>query len=514
MENIKDEIRKRKKVRKTLLLKINNEIEQISNSKPTLMINSQTIQDIEKKYNKSNILLSEKSIIYSNYIKTETKIFPPNIPKINRIKSVEKTLQKSKLKLDIIGSSYEEDIVSPILNFFPKKIDLASKKLTVADKRYTKNIENIQKLIEENINTDEEDLLNKSTKIENNNLHKLIDKILSIKNNENMEKVIKKNIKKLRKYCYKFKKKKKKNKTHKSREHKANIHITTSKNLNFKIIEKEKDKDNDRKMSNFHPIHHVSSKKQKNFSSVKHKRKIIKLKTLNEDDGKKLIIQLHKVKIPKPVKTSENKTNNNTNDNTITNINTTISNHNKINNTNEENNIKTIINNNNNDNDEDVPYLQDIKKELMRSSINKKPSKFDIRNIEKIKNKNSKKIIKKRIMNRNTSLFFGKEMGKLDFSLKKEKRDKVELHDTLLNKNNKKVKKVEMNKSEKKKNIKIKKLNISAKKKSQKKFIESPLNKNDYYSNCNTYYYTNIFTLTQSTNDKNNNRLNSKKSNY
>ena len=64
------------------------------------------------------------------------------------------------------------------------------------------------------------------------------------------------------------------------------------------------------------------------------------------------------------------------------------------------------------------------------------------------------------------------------------------------------------------KNIKIKKLNISAKKKSQKKFIESPLNKNDYYSNCNTYYYTNIFTLTQSTNDKNNNRLNSKKSNH
>jgi len=70
MEIIKDEIYKRKKIRKTLLLRINDEIKEISNSKPTLLINSQTIQEIEKIYNKNNILLLEKGIIYSNYIKT------------------------------------------------------------------------------------------------------------------------------------------------------------------------------------------------------------------------------------------------------------------------------------------------------------------------------------------------------------------------------------------------------------------------------------------------------------
>ena len=519
MENMQNEILKRKKVRKTLLLKINSEIEQISESKPTLMINSQTIQDIEKKYNKNNILLLEKSIIYSNYVKTETKIFPQILHPVHRIKSVEKTLEKSKIKTDIVGPSYEEDIVSPILNFFPKKIDLASKKLTVADKRYTKNIEIKQKLIEDNLNTEKEDQLNKSTKIENNNLHKLIDKILLIKNNENMEKIIiKKNIKKLRKYCYKFRKKKKKNKGRKSRERKTNLHITASKHLIFKINEKEKDKE--RKMSNFCTVPHASSKKQKNFLSVKHKRKIIKLKTLVEDNDKNYIIQLHKVKVSKPVRTSDyNKTNNNTNDNTITTIHSSNKNNNKIIIYNDENNNSTNKKNNfiiniHNENDEEVPSLNAIKKELMRSSVNKKPSKYDIGKIEKNKNRNSKKINKKKIfLNKNTSLFIGKEIERLNFSLKREKKDKIELHDNLLNKNNKKTKKVETNKSEEKTCVKIKKLNISKKKKSHKKLIESPLNKNDYYSNCNTYYYTNIFTLTQSTNEKNNNKLNSRKRN-
>ena len=520
MENTQNEILKRKKVRKTLLLKINSEIEQISESKPSLMINSQTIQDIEKKYNKNNILLLEKSVIYSNYVKTETKIFPQVFHPVHRIKSVEKTLEKSKIKTDIIGPSYEEDIVSPILNFFPKKIDLASKKLTVADKRFTKNAETIQKLIEDNINTEEEDQLNKSTKIENNNLHKLIDKILFIKNNENMEKIIiKKNIKKLRKYCYKFRKKKKKNKGHKSREHKTNLHITTSKHLNIKINEKEKDKE--RKMSNFCTMPHASSKKQKNYLSVKFKRKINKLKTLVEDIDKNHIIQLHKVKISKPVRTSDfNKTNNNTNDNTITTILCSNKNNNKIIIYNDENNNSTnkknnfVINIHNDDNDEEVPYLNAIKKELMRSSVNKKPSKYDIGKIEKNKNRNSKKLNKKKIiLNKNTSLFVGKEIERLNFSVKKEKKDKIELHDTLLNKSIKKTKKAETNKSEKKTCAKIKKLSISKKKKSHKKLIESPLNKNDYYSNCNTYYYTNIITLTQSTNEKNNNKLNNRKSN-
>ena len=76
---------KRKKIRKILLLKINDELKEISQSKPTLLINSKTIQEIEKLYNTNNILLSEKSIIYSNYVKTEIKIYPPNIKPIKNI---------------------------------------------------------------------------------------------------------------------------------------------------------------------------------------------------------------------------------------------------------------------------------------------------------------------------------------------------------------------------------------------------------------------------------------------
>ena len=493
MEIIKDEISKSKKVRKTLLLKINDEIKEISNSKSTILINSQTIQEIEKIYNRSNILLTEKGIFYSNYIKTETKIFPPNIHPKFRIKSVQKTIEKSKNKLELIGSSNDDDVVSPILNFFPKKIDLASKKLTTIDKRYTKNNGSIQKFIENNLNGDksltkEEDQLNKSTKIENSNLHKLIEKILSIKNNENMEKIIKKNIKKLRKYCYKFRKKKKKNnKTHKSQEHKVNIYITTSKNLDVKMNEKEKI----RKPSNFRIMPHSSSKKPKNFLSLKNKRNPIKLKTLNEEDGKNLIIQLHKIK---PLKSYE-KNNINIKEN-------------KKNKENKENNEK-----NENSNDEPIPYISDIKKELMRSSINKKPSKFDIRCITSVeKNKTKSKIKKynqKKLLIRNTSLFYGKEISNLKLSIKKDKKDKVELHDNLLNKSNKKIKKIDINISEYKKNsflnpVKLKKISINLKKKSKKKLIDSSLRKIDDYSICNTNYFTNIFTITQSTNDKNN----------
>ena len=137
MEDINHEISKRKKVRKTLLLKTNDEIKEISDSHPKLLINSTTIQDIEKIYNRNSILLSEKGIIYSNYVKTEIRIYPPIIYRENRYKSSEKQISnKPKIKLEIVeGSTPEEDIVSPILNFFPKKIDLASKILTMNDKR-------------------------------------------------------------------------------------------------------------------------------------------------------------------------------------------------------------------------------------------------------------------------------------------------------------------------------------------------------------------------------------------
>ena len=502
-----DEITKRKKIRKILLLTINDELKEISQSKPTLLINSKTIQELEKVYNRNNILLCEKGIIYSNYIKTETKIYPPNIRPIIKFKSVEKKSEKNKIKIEMNGPSYDEEVISPILNFIPKKKNLYFKK--ALEKRYTKNNGSIQKFIENNLNTDnslsKENLLNKSTKIENNNLHKLIEKILSLKDNENMEEIIKRNIKKLRKYCYRFRKKKKKNKKYKSQEHKTNtstnnnnnninnnnIHIISKRlNLNSKNNEKEKEYRN----SHFKVVPKCSSKKQKNFCSLKNKRTTLKLKTLNEDESKKLIIKLHKMKIIKPIITENDNINN-------------------------SNNINEI--------EESVPNINEIQKELMRSSINEMPTKlFDMHNcltnIDKAKTKKTK-ITKKRIMMRNTSLIPEKEIEKLKLAVKKDKKDKIELHDNLLLKSNKKVKKLEVNNKQDVKNrnrnysfiskpSKLKKVNLSSKK-TKVKLIESPFRKIDYYSNCNTYYYTNIFNVTQSTNDKNKNIIKKKSKN-
>ena len=165
MEEIKDENYKRRQVRKTLLLKVNEEIKEISDSKPTLLINSKTIQEIEKVYNRNNILLTEKGILYYNYIKTGMKIYPNNIIPINRVKSVKKKIENTNYILELNGQSYEEDVVSSIINYIPKKINLGSKKLEINAKRLTKNNGSIQKFIEDNLNKEKsnlnEDQLNK-----------------------------------------------------------------------------------------------------------------------------------------------------------------------------------------------------------------------------------------------------------------------------------------------------------------------------------------------------------------
>lgn len=258
------------------------------------------------------------------------------------------------------------------------------------------------------------------------------------------------------------------------------MHNKTSKHLNIKNNEKE------RKLSNFKITSHHSSKKQKICKSVKNKRKPIKIKTLNEDDEKKLIIQLHKMNNSKPLKISEN-------------------------NLFAKNITKNLYNQNDNEinisNDEPVPYIYNMRKELMHSTKNNKPFKYEINIIGNPKSRNNLNIInKKKVKNKNTSLFFGKELEKLHFSLKRDKKDKIEFQQ----KKNK-VKKQDIINCESLKNLKIRKLKLNTKKNSQKKFIESPLNKNDNYSNCNTYYYTNIYTHTQYTNEKNNNIYRKKK---
>ena len=216
-----------------------------------------------------------------------------------------------------------------------------------------------------------------------------------------------------------------------------------------------------------------SSKKHKNYRSLNKKRSLLKLKTLSEDENKNIIIKLHSIN---PIKI-ENKN----------------------------------INNSNNEVKEQVPNIHEIKKELMYSSINKIPLRlFNINNclkkIEINKIKNNKKGNKQKIIIRNASLFKGKEIEKLRISVKKDKKDKIELHDNLQFKSNKKIKKLELNNKKEiktrnrnhsfinNKPSKIKNANLSLKK-AKIKLIDSPLRKTDDISNSNTYYYTNIFNL-------------------
>ena len=76
----------------------------------------------------------------------------------------------------------------------------------------------------------------KSTKFSNNdiNLYKLIEKITSIKNNESSEGIIKQNIKKLRNYCYQLRKKKKIKKVSLYKNNNANTNNSSRKRIKSK----------------------------------------------------------------------------------------------------------------------------------------------------------------------------------------------------------------------------------------------------------------------------------------
>ena len=217
-DNSDDETLKRKKIRRILLLKTDEELKAISKKKCTVMINSKTTQEMNKSYNIYNILLSEKSRVYSNYVITEEKIVPNNIFSHNiiPIHSVKTIIQNKKVEkpIKLLNSTFEEDSLSPIISIFPKKIDLGFKRFKMNKKSL--NEMSLQKYIDENINlekgTSNEEKLFQSTKIEKRGIFKLVDKILTIKMNDKAEDIIKKNIIILRKYCDKLKKRKKKNK--------------------------------------------------------------------------------------------------------------------------------------------------------------------------------------------------------------------------------------------------------------------------------------------------------------
>ena len=550
MRENKFETLKRKKIRKLLLLRINDELKQISKTKSNIMINSKTIQELNQVYNQNNIILYEKSRIYSNYMRTEETIISKNMSPINVTKTLNKSQSKkqfkTKIKLEPKISQFgipsmDDDSASPIKNFFPKKIELARNKF-LKNKPKLRNNRSIVLPPEKHSDTDKEireKKILKSTKLGNGDLHlhKLIEKITTIKNNESTEALIIENIKKLRNYCYQLRKPKKRAKRmslyknnsfrKKSRDKEKKVEIDEHiRKRNTKIDEhpvKEsffsiqqkmeqnyKNKENNRNekslslsspkfcklkkkstsiAAKFSHNYKISMNprplnKNKNYSTLKNKDRLKKLQTLNEEDIETKNTKSHKKKNRK-TKTEE----------------------------------KYL--------DENVPYLNKIPKEIMRYTINDIKMKFDaynnddndkskpkynkIKNLKKKINKNMSIQIMNNKKNENVLKYFN------NLNIKK---DKIELHE-FLNKSSQKIKKLEQTKREnEKKNeeneeiIKLKKLSIilDSRKNSKKKIFDSTETGVYRYSNFSNYNSNKMNTSNQITNDSNHNKSFMKKS--
>ena len=555
MEDNKFEILKRKKIRKLLLLKINDELKEISKYKSNIRINSKTIQELNEIYNKNDILLHEKSTIYYNYIKTEEtiiskNIYPINISKVVNINKNSKSMPKIKKNVQKRGSLIERSIIkensqSPVINILSKKIELGKKKV-IKSRQKEKKKESVPNIRKKYIEPDKEkpiqNILNKTTKIGCDlNLHKLIEKITSIKNNESTEGIIRENIKKLRQYCYQLRKKKKRirkiseklnsasrkkpkdkeknqekdifrrrgrrrssitnkeifnnsyflnsnNKIDKSQSKsnsKNEINITKSslQEYNININNKKKStpkiiKRNNNIKLNLKPRY--SNKNQLFFSSIKSKEKI--KKKLSENIGMKLMNKLHKKRNKKSLQALES--------------------------------IHS---------EEFAPSLNQIPKSIMKSTIDESKMKFDINTNNNTnynnnnednnndKNKKNKTKFHKKILNKNGSiqLIYHKDKNGVYkyFNNTSYKKEKVELHDNLKNnKSNKKIRKLELYKKENEnKNeenneeiIKLKKLSIinDLTKKSKKRLIiDSPDRRGMRLSNFSNYKTSSLYTI-------------------
>ena len=545
MEENKHEILKRKRIRKLLLLKINDELKVITKTKSNIRINSKTIQELNKLYNKNDILLYEKSTIYTNYIKTEetviSNISSINISKTlnelvvqpntnskgrNKIKNKNKSIEENKMQFEF--NSLEEDSSSPIKSFFPKKIELGRKKF-LETKPKPRHHESVLKISKKNVNLSKEvneNKLNKSTKLGNGDLHlyELIEKITSIKQNENKEGVIRENIKKLRNYCYQLRKKRKKikvntNKNNSSRKKskfrekkiERSLEKKRSTILNKDVVEKSlfliKQKIEDRKFNKINKRNDTTSPSPSpRFNFNIRKKSTAKVIKLNLNNNK------HKINIIPPNKNLKNSS-------TLKNkeklkklqsvsefadnkyINKFGSKRKKKKSLNNEN--KMIV-------EENTPALHLISKNLMRSTINEIRMKIDnANNDEGDKNKlkyNKLKFHHKKILNKNVNLNLNMTTNNIEnennkfkyFNSINIKKDKVELHDNL-NRSSKKFKNYEQKKENSKKNeenneeiIKLKKLSIvlDSRKKSKKKLIESPDRRVYRYSNFTNYNTT------------------------
>ena len=203
-----------KKIRRILLLKTNQELKARNKKDINIKINSKTLQELNKAYNPYQILLSEASPIYSNYVQIIEEIFPNTSEKDKKLRHTPK-INKIEQPTGYLDSSFDSH--GPDIDYIPKKLDLGYKKLKLSKKDFIKDTNSPQILDEIKISEckpkEEKQIEFESTKLEN----KAIDKNVNIKLQTNIEENDenrKKNAATLRKYCNKLIKRRKKVRNH------------------------------------------------------------------------------------------------------------------------------------------------------------------------------------------------------------------------------------------------------------------------------------------------------------
>ena len=194
-----------KKIRRILLLKTNQELKAGNKKDINIKINSKTLQELNKAYNPYQILLSEASPIYSNYVQIIEEIFPNTSEKDKKLRHTPK-INKIEQPTGYLDSSFDSH--GPDIDYIPKKLDLGYKKLKLSKKDFIKDTK-----ISECKPKEEKQIEFESTKLEN----KVIDKNVNIKLQTNIEENDenrKKNAATLRKYCNKLIKRRKKVRNH------------------------------------------------------------------------------------------------------------------------------------------------------------------------------------------------------------------------------------------------------------------------------------------------------------
>ena len=298
MDKVKNDLLKVKKIRKILLLRINDELKDILKYKSNIKINSKTISEMNKLYSLNDIKQIEKPVLYSHYVKTEETIVPNSksqekvnvrISKsVNKIKTRNKyksrsninTKQKAGEKMEKV--SFEEESFSPLNSFFPKKVELGRKKINYNRAKNKGSIPNMHhKIIKLEEKENKHTVLSYSTRMNKHDLilKRLIGRITIIKDNRMNENIIKENIKKLRKLCFQLRKRKKR----------------VKKTINYSTLGKNMDKTKKRNALKSGIVYRNNSIITRNESAINISKKTIdKIAFFNSSNKTKNILKLSK----------------------------------------------------------------------------------------------------------------------------------------------------------------------------------------------------------------------------